>query len=71
MTQFSTPAGMPASFIRPMIFSVVSGVELAGFTTMVFPAMSAGPSLVPISVMGKFQGTMAPHTPTGRFTTRP
>ena len=47
-----------------MIFSVVTGVVDAGFTTTVFPAMSAGPIFVPMSVMGKFLGTMAAHTPT-------
>jgi hypothetical protein len=54
-----------------MIRNVVSGVELAGFTTTVFPAASAGPIFVPMRVMGKFQGTIAPHTPTGRLNTRP
>src|SRR2546425_372598 len=43
----------------------------AGFTTMVHPAASAGPTFVPISVIGKFQGTIAPHTPTGCFRTIP
>ena len=54
-----------------MILSVVSGVEDAGFTTTVQPAASAGLVLVPINVIGKFQGTIAPQTPTGCLITIP
>ena len=51
--------------------AVASGVVEAGFTMMVLPAASAGPTLVPMRVNGKFHGTMAPHTPMGWRTTMP
>ena len=51
--------------------SVASGVVYAGLMMIVLPAASAGPSLVPIRVSGKFHGTMAPHTPIGWRTTMP
>ena len=54
-----------------MILSVASGVVEAGLTTTVQPAAIAGPTFVPISVIGKFHGTIAPQTPTGCFTTIP
>ena len=50
---------------------VVKGVVDAGFTTTVHPAARAGPTFVPINVIGKFQGTIAPVTPTGCFKTIP
>src|SRR5438309_1242251 len=51
--------------------SVASGVVLDGLTMMVLPVASAGPTLVPISVRGKFHGIMAPHTPMGWRITMP
>ena len=51
--------------------SVDSGVVLAGFNTTVLPAAIAGATLLAASVSGKFQGTIAPHTPIGLRTTRP
>ena len=53
------------SLIRAAIFSVVNGVVGAGFTTMVLPASSAAGTLNAIRMIGKFQGTMAPMTPSG------
>ena len=50
---------------------VANGVLVAGLITIVLPAARAGPSLVPMSVSGKFHGTMAPHTPIGWRTTMP
>jgi len=47
----------------------VSGVWLAGLTTIVQPAASAGPALRVIMAAGKFHGVMAAHTPTGSRTT--
>ena len=47
---------------------MVSGVWLAGLTTIVQPAATAGPILrVPIA-SGKFHGVMNRHGPTGFFT---
>src|SRR5262249_49077155 len=71
VTTFRTPLGRAAWFRSSMMRTVVSGVVDAGLTTIVHPAARAGPTLVPIRVMGKFQGTIAPHTPTGCFKTSP
>jgi hypothetical protein len=47
------------------------GVSGAGFSTTVFPAARAGPSLFSVTSKGKFHGAMAATTPTGsRHTTR-
>jgi hypothetical protein len=57
-----------------MIFAirnVVRGVVFAGFATTTFPVIKAGPSLLPSNVVGKFHGTIAPMTPSGRRTMRP
>ena len=51
--------------------TVARGVVEAGFTMDVQPAAIAGPILVPIKVVGKFHGTMAPQTPIGCFRTMP
>ena len=61
----------PASRMISAIRSVVSGVVSAGFATSVLPQTSAGPSLFPSSVVGKFHGTIATTTPSGRLTTSP
>ena len=47
-----------------------NGVALAGLTTMVQPAASAGPTLRVIIAFGKFQGVIAAQTPTGCLRTR-
>ena len=49
--------------------SAESGVWLAGFTTIVQPAASAGPALRVIIAAGKFHGVIAAHTPIGCFST--
>ncbi len=61
----TTPGGVPASSIARMISAAVSGVALAGLTTLVQPAAMAGPSLRVIIAAGKFQGVIAAVTPTG------
>ena len=43
----------------------MSGVALAGLTTLVQPAAIAGPSLRVIIAAGKFHGVIAATTPTG------
>ena len=65
VTMLSTPGGSPApSRISPSA-SIDSGVCCAGLTTIVQPAAIAGPILrVPIA-MGKFQGVIKKHGPTG------
>jgi len=37
-----TPSGIPAALAASPRITAVSGVIVAGFTTMVFPMMSAG-----------------------------
>ena len=44
-------------------------MKLAGLTTMVQPAASAGAHLRVIMAFGKFQGVIAAHTPTGCLST--
>jgi hypothetical protein len=65
------PPANVACWMSSAVRSVASGVVEAGLTMMVLPAASAGPTLVPISVSGKFQGTIAPHTPIGWRITSP
>jgi hypothetical protein len=43
----------------------VSGVSEAGFRTIVLPTASAGAIFQEASRNGKFQGTIAPTTPSG------
>ena len=63
------PAGSPPSDSSSANRSVVSGVVAAGLATTVLPATSAGASLLHSSVVGKFHGTIAPTTPSGRRST--
>ncbi len=50
--------------------SAVSGVSLAGLSTTVQPAASAGPILRVAIAAGKFHGVISTLTPTGWRTTR-
>jgi hypothetical protein len=70
VNRLTTPRGTPASSRIPTSAGIDSGVCLAGLTTTVQPAASAGPILrVPIAI-GKFHGVMSRHGPTGcRMTT--
>ena len=68
VTTLSTPAGRPTSSNTCATASVVSGVSAAGLTTIVQPAAMAGPILRVAIAMGKFQGVMSRHGPTGFFT---
>ena len=65
VTRLTTPGGAPASSIARRISAAVSGVALAGLTTLVQPAAIAGPSLRVIIAAGKFHGVIAAVTPTG------
>ena len=60
----NTPAGNIPPITRASC-SVASGVVPAGLTTIVLPASSAGGILKAASISGKFQGTIAPTTPSG------
>ena len=67
MTTLSTPSGSPHSRSSSARASIVSGVWLAGLTTIVQPAAMAGPILrVPIA-SGKFHGVIISVGPTGCF----
>ena len=39
----------------------------AGLTTIVLPVARAGPTFHDVMAIGKFQGTMAPTTPSGSW----
>ena len=71
VTTLNTPAGSPPSARSSAKRRVVSGVVPAGLATTVLPATSAGASLLHNSVVGKFHGTIAPTTPSGRRSTIP
>ena len=62
---FSTPGGKPTSSASSPRRRALSGVCSAGFSTIVQPAASAGPSFHAAISSGKFHGTIWPHTPTG------
>ena len=61
----TTPGGTPASSRIAAIASAVSGVSLAGLSTTVQPAASAGPILRVAIAAGKFHGVTSTQTPTG------
>src|SRR5690625_291126 len=65
----NTPAGTPASSARTASAKAEYGVWLAGLTTIGQPAASAAAALRVIIALGKFQGVIAAHTPTGSLTT--
>jgi hypothetical protein len=66
----TTPSGMPAAWQSTPQARPEKGVWVAGFITIVQPAASAGPSFRAIMEDGKFQGVMAPTTPTGSLVTK-
>src|SRR6202012_74201 len=61
-TTLKTPAGIPACAPSSASASAESGVSLAGLSTIVQPAASAGAALRRIIAEGKFQGVIAAHT---------
>ncbi len=71
VTTLNVPAGRPPSARSSANRSVVSGVVPAGLATTVLPATRAGASLLQSSVVGKFHGTIAATTPSGRRRTMP
>ena len=64
-TTLSTPGGTTSRSTSPSA-SVESGVKGEGLITTVFPASSAGAIFHEARITGKFQGVMAPTTPSGR-----
>src|SRR5579875_892463 len=71
VTTFNAPLGSPALQMRSHTIRSASGVELAGFTTIVFPPARAGAILTTMRTTGEFHGVIATHTPTGCFGTNP
>ncbi len=65
VTTFTTPGGIPASSTSSPKRNALRGVSSAGFSTTVHPAASAGPIFQAAISSGKFQGMIAPTTPTG------
>lgn len=66
---FNTPAGIPACSARTPSARAESGVSSEGRATMVQPVAKAGAILRASMALGKFQGVIAPTTPTGCFST--
>jgi len=64
-TTFTTPGGTPASRRMSATANAHSGVSLAGLSTTVQPAASAGPILRVAMAAGKFHGVTSTLTPTG------
>ena len=69
VTTLRTPSGRPASTSTSVSSSEVSGVRSAGLSTIVQPAAIAGATLRVAIAIGKFQGVMSRHGPTGRLRT--
>jgi len=65
VTQGKTPFGTPARSPSSHKANAENGVAVAGFSTIVQPAASAGPALRVIIAAGKFHGVIAAQTPTG------
>lgn len=65
---FNAPGGRPAALAIPPSSRAVIGVASEGFSTTVQPAARAGATFHEAISIGKFQGMMAPATPTGSFT---
>ncbi|MNF94862.1 hypothetical protein D3C84_775830 [compost metagenome] len=65
VTRFSTPAGSPALSAIRASSRAVSGVSSEGLSTMQQPAARAGATFQAAISIGKFQGMIAPATPTG------
>mmetsp|Transcript_11098 Transcript_11098/g.19329 ORF Transcript_11098/g.19329 Transcript_11098/m.19329 type:complete len:269 (-) Transcript_11098:300-1106(-) len=67
MMMFKHPSGRPARSANTARARAERGVDSAGFSTTVHPAASAGATFRVIILIGKFQGVIAPTTPTGCF----
>src|SRR6266851_8060751 len=69
VTQEKTPFGTPARSASSHRARAENGVAVAGFSTIVQPAASAGPALRVIIAAGKFHGVIAAVTPIGSLVT--
>src|SRR6202012_2105442 len=65
VTKLTTPSGTPASSESRASSAIDSGVCSAGLITIVQPLASAGASFLTTISNGRFQGVIAPTTPTG------
>ena len=65
VTTLTTPGGKPACSSSSTSSRSDAEVCSEGLITMVFPAASAGASLVEVSISGEFHGVIAPQTPSG------
>ena len=68
-TTLNTPGGTPERRASSASARAESGVALAGLSTIVQPAASAGPALRGIIAIGKFHGVIAAQTPIGCLST--
>ena len=64
-TTLSTPGGSPASARISTKSAVHAGVSVAGLSTTVLPATSAGAAFHTGIAHGKFQGAISPTGPSG------
>src|SRR5580700_4802735 len=69
VTRRSTPFGTPARSASSHKANAENGVAVAGFSTIVQPAASAGPHFLVIIAAGKFHGVIAAQTPIGSLVT--
>ena len=67
----NTPGGSPASIASSASRIALSGDFSDGLSTTLLPMASAGASFQVAISIGKFQGTMAPITPSGSRVIRP
>src|SRR6476661_10856719 len=64
-TRFSTPGGIPASCASSTMRAAVRGTLSDGFRTKVLPQAMASGNIHNGTMMGKLNGVMPTHTPTG------
>jgi hypothetical protein len=67
--RWRSSTGTPARSASSQRASAEKGVAVAGFSTIVHPAASAGPHFLVIIAAGKFHGVIAAHTPIGSLMT--
>src|SRR5262245_13328481 len=65
VTRFTTPGGIPASSRILTKLTADNGVNVAGLKTIVLPHTRAGVIFHDGIAIGKFQGVMIEHTPSG------
>src|ERR1051326_1978358 len=64
-TRFSTPGGIPASCASSTMRAAVRGTLSDGLRTKVFPQAMANGNIHNGTIMGKLNGVIPTHTPTG------